>query len=53
MRHVVGWVVFATGWIGLGVATKCVRGWENWSRRQRIAAAVFAALILAGLIVKE
>ncbi|MEU9134287.1 hypothetical protein AB0D08_40550 [Kitasatospora sp. NPDC048540] len=53
MRHLIGFLVFLSGAVGLLVASKGVRGWDNWSRRQRIGAAVSGVLILVGLIVKD
>jgi hypothetical protein len=53
VRGVIGIAVFAVGMLGIAVGSKGQRGWDRWSRRQRLICVVSLALVLVGLALAD
>ncbi|GAA2774705.1 hypothetical protein GCM10010493_83860 [Streptomyces lavendulae subsp. grasserius] len=47
--HVLGFIIFTVGAVGITVGSRLERGWDMWSRRQRIVCSLSFVLVLAGL----
>jgi hypothetical protein len=50
---VIGMGVFFVGVIGMLVGSKGQRGWDLWSRRQKIICMVSFVLVIAGLALAD
>ncbi|ATZ22241.1 hypothetical protein SLAV_01560 [Streptomyces lavendulae subsp. lavendulae] len=46
---VLGFIVFTVGVVGIMVGSKLERGWDMWSRQQRIVCSLSFVLVIAGL----
>ncbi|MDH6441308.1 UNVERIFIED_CONTAM: hypothetical protein RKD50_004976 [Streptomyces canus] len=49
----IGMGVFFVGMIGMLVGSKGQRGWDLWSRRQKIICTVSFVLVIAGLALAD
>lgn len=48
-----GMIAFIVGVAGIMVGSKLQRGWDNWSRRQRIVCSLSFLLVIAGLAISR
>jgi hypothetical protein len=50
---VIGLTIFFVGMIGVAIGSKGQRGWDLWSRRQKIICTVSFVLVIAGLALAD
>ncbi|MFD7865425.1 hypothetical protein [Streptomyces sp. NPDC057682] len=48
-----GLIGFVVGMVGIMVGSKGQRGWDTWSRQQRIVCSLSFVLVVAGLAVAQ